>query len=188
MPEESPAHHVRDLSVRIGGADCVPDAFFGCIPWFTNVGKMSFWGHGRVGSSLKPSLWRLPRSITSLIIDANLFTLVQVRDIMAQLPNLDNLSLSGSRAPARQGVSSEIGTPQWGRFGGRLVLGGGYSIKCVMSMLLDIPSGLRFTEVKTSSMRSSLLSAVRLAEACSKTLVKLSQTVYSHGKSPLLPV
>jgi len=183
VPEESPAHHVRNLRVWIGGADCVPDKFFEYIPWFTRVGRMSFWGCGRVGSPLRPSLWRLPQSITSLTIDTSVFTLVQVWDIMAQLPNLDDLSLSGPRTPVREGVLPEIRTPQRGRFRGRLLLSSGYSGKGVMGMLLDVPSGLHFTEVGTSSTRSSLLLAVRLAEACNKTLAKLSQTVYLLGKS-----
>ena len=106
---------------------------------------------------------------------------------MAQLPNLDDLSLSGSRISVREGVLPEIGTPQRGRFGGRLLLSGGYASEDVMGTLLEIPCGLRFTEVENSSTRSSLLSAVRLAEACSKTLVKLSQTVYFFSKPPPPP-
>jgi len=190
-PENSPAHHVRVLCVRIGGADCVPDRFFEYILWFTDVVKVYLLGHGSVGSSLRPSLWRLPQSITSLTIDTSVFALVQVWEIMAQLPNLDDLSLSGSHSPVRQGVliSPEIGMPLRGRFGGRLVLSSGWSGKGVIGKLLEVPSGLRFTEVEISSTRSSLLSAVSLVEACSKTLVKLSQTVYFLGKPfPLLPV
>jgi len=185
-PEESPAHHVRDLRVRVGGADRVPDKFFEYIPWFTEVEWMSLLGHGGATSSLSPLLWRLPQSITSLAIDTSLFTLAQVWEIMAQLPNLDDLSLSGSRTPVRKGVLPEIRTPQRGGFRGRLVLRG-YSGKDVMVMLLKIPPGLRFTEVGISCGRDLLPSAVRLAEACSETLLKLSQTVCFLGKSPPSP-
>ena len=178
VPEQSPAHHIRDLRVRIGGVDCVPERFFEWIPWFMDVTRLSLLGHG-FGSSLRPSLWRLPQSITSLTIDTSVFTLVQVWNIMAQLPNLDDLSLSGSRTP---GALPEIRPPLRGRFRGRLLLSGGYSGKGFMGKLAETPSGLCFTDVETSSTRSSFLSAVRLAEACGKTLVKLSQTIYLFGK------
>ena len=184
-PEESPAHHVRDLRVWIGGADCVPDKLFEYIQWFTDLPRIYFLGDGRELSLPRPSLWKLPQSITSLTINTNVFTLTQVWDIMVQLPNLDDLSLSGSRI---QDILPETRTPLRGRFGGRLLLSGGYSSKGVMGKLLEIPSGLCFTEVEISCTRISLLPAVRLAEACSKALVKLSQTFYFFGESPLLPV
>jgi len=182
-PKNSPAHHVRDLRVWIGGADCVPDKFFEYIPRFTDVERMALWGHGSVGLSLRPSLWMLPQSVTSLAVDATGFTLVQVWEIMARLPNLDNLSLSGSYTPIRGSVLPEIGTSLKGRFGGKLLVCGGYASKDVMDALSAILSGLCFTQVEIFCGRSSLLSAVRLAEACSKTLVKLSQVVYFFGQS-----
>ena len=182
-PEESPARHVRDLRVWIGRKVHVPDKFFEYLPWFTNVERMTFLGYGSAASLLRPSLWRLTQSVTSLTIDVNVFTLTQVWEIMAQLPNLDDLSLSGFRIPVREDALPEIGTPLWGRFSGRLLLRGGYSHKDVMDALLEIPSGLHFTEVNTICGRS-LFSVVRLAEACGKTLMKLSQTVCLLGKPP----
>ena len=184
MSEQSPAHHLRDLRVQVGGADSVPDKLFGWIPRFTNMEKMLLFGDGWAASSLRPSLWRLPQSITSLTINTNVFTFVQVWDIMTQLPNLADLSLSGSRASTHESVSPETGKPQRGRFGGRLLLRGGYASKDVMDALLEIPAGLRFTEVAIFCGRDLLLSAVSLVEACSKTLVKLSQSVYFLSKSP----
>ena len=172
VPEESPVHHVRDLRVRIRGADRVPDKFFEYILWFTDV-EVSLFGNGNDTSSLRTSLWMLPQSITSLAIDTSVFTLVQVWNIMAQLPNLDDLALSGFRTRVRERVLPKIRTPQRGRFRGRLLLPG-YFGKDVMGMLLEIQPWLRFTEVEISYGRDLFLSTVRLVEACDKTLVKLS--------------
>jgi len=178
VPEQSPGHHIRDLRVEIGRVHCVPDAFFERISWFTDVERMSLSGDGWIMSSLRPSLWRLPRSITSLTIDTNVFTHTQVWDIIAQLPNLDDLSLSGSSFSSYSEIAlPEPGIPQRGRFGGRLLLRGGYASQDVMDGLSEIPVGLRFTEVEIFCGGDLLLSAVRLAEACGKTILKLSQTV-----------
>ena len=53
----------------------------------------------------------------------------------------------------------------------------------VVDLLLEIPSGLRFTDMQIYGAREHLLSAVRLAEACGKTLVKLLYRATSDGKS-----
>jgi len=52
-----------------------------------------------------------------------------------------------------------------------------------MNMLLEIPTGLRFTEVEIRCFYECFSSAVRLVEACAKTLVKLSHTVVFDCKS-----
>ena len=185
VPEESPAHHVRDLSIRIGGSRPVPEKFFEYTEWFSNVERLYLLGHGGVWPYQESSLWRLPQSATSLIIDADVVTLVQVRDIMAQLPNLDDLSLSGFLVPVDGDLLPGIGMTLRGRFGGQLLLRGGYIGRNVINMLLEIPSGLRFTEVIQCTL-GCLPSAVRVVEACSETLVKLSHTLPAHCKSHLL--
>ena len=186
VPEESPAHHVRDLRVWIGGDGCVPEKFFKYTPWFTNVEKISLFGHGGVPLLRRTSLWRLPQSATSLTIDTSVVTLVQVRDIMAQLPNLDDLLLSGSLVALDRRELPGIGTIVKGKFGGRLNLSGECAGEDVINMLLEIPSGLGFTEMQVCCMRMGLPSTFRLAEACSKTLVKLSYMVTFRGRSHLL--
>ena len=189
LPEESPAHHVRDLRVWIGGGNRVPEKFFEYTVWFANAGKISLLGHGGFPLLRSPSLWRFPQHVTSLTIDTSTVTLVHVRDIMAQLPNLDDLSLLGFLIPVGESVLPGIGATVRGRFGGQLTLRGGYTRKETMNMLLEIPSGLHFTEVEISCMRDRLPSVLRLIEACSKTLVKLSYKVPSNCKSrPLLSV
>jgi len=61
-------------------------------------------------------------AVTSVI------NLVQVRDVMAQLPNLDNLSLSGSLVTVDRRALSGIGTVLKGRFGGKLIICGEYYV------------------------------------------------------------
>ena len=166
VPEESPAQYVKDLRVSTGGSDHL---FFKYTLWFTNVERMSLLGDG----GWTPTRWRLPQSITSLTMKTDTSDLVQVRNIMTQLPNLDNLSLSGVLVPVDRTKLVRIGTTLKGRFSGRLQLNEGYAGPDALNMLLEIPTGLRFAEVDICGMHGCLLSTVRLAEACRTTLVKL---------------
>ena len=123
-----------------------------------------------------------------MTINTNVVTLVQVRDIMVQLPNLDDLVLSGYFATVDSGELLGIGTVLKGGFGGRLMLGGACVNEDVVDMLLEIPSGLWFTELEIYCTQNRLPpSVVRLAEACAKTLVKLSHTVSFQCKSYPFP-
>ena len=88
-----------------------------------------------------------------------------------------DLSLSGTLPAMDVTELLGIGTGVRGRFGGRSILSGEYADEDLVNMLLEIPSGLRFTEVRIRCAPDDLLSAVRTAEACSKTLVKLSHMV-----------
>ena len=186
VPEESPARYVRDLHVGIGWSDPVPDKFFECTPQFTNVERISLLGHMAPPSSLRPSSWKLPRFITSLTVNASVFTLVQVRDVMTQLPNLNDLTLMGSFVKVDRRELPGIGKVVKGRFGGKLKLCGEYAGEDAANMLLEIPSGLHFTEVLIHHTPDYLPSAVRLAEACCKTVVKLSYPVVFSGEPHFL--
>ena len=127
------------------------------------------------------------RSVTSLAINTRAVTLVQVRDIIAQLPNLDDLELSGFAEEVGRKFPG-IGTVLKGRFGGRLLLGDACVGEGVVNMLLEIPSGLHFAKLDIYCARNRLPSSVvRLAEACGKTLVKLSHTVSLLCKSYPFP-
>ena len=125
--------------------------------------------------------------MTSLTIDADAVTVAQIRDVTVQLPNLDDLSLSGSIFVLDRRVLVGIGTVLRGRFGGRLQLLKGHVDKDVMNMLLEIPTGLHFTDVQIRGTRERPLSTVTLAEACSKTLVKLAYTVSFYSESHPFP-
>ena len=183
VPEKSPAHYVKDLRVSTGSAD---HSFFKHVLWFTNVERMTLSGDWR----WRPTRWssRLPQSITSLTMETDTSNLVQVRDIMAQLPNLDSLSLSGVLVPVDETRLVRIGMTLKGRFGGRLQLNQGYAGRDALNMLLEIPTGLRFTEVDICGMHGCLLSTMRLSEACRTTLVKLTYEASSLCKSRPLSV
>ena len=109
---------------------------------------------------------------------------MRVRDIMSQLPNLDDLSLSWSY-PERDRALLGTGRVLRGRFGGKLeLLRGCAGDPDVVDMLLEIPTGLHFTEVNIQNTPECLFSAVTLANVCAKTLVKFSYTVELHCKEP----
>ena len=110
-------------------------------------------------------------------------TLVQVRDVMVQLPNLDDLSLSGSLAAVDKETLLGIGTVLKGRFGGRLRLLGDQAYGGAVEMLSEIPTGLRFTNLQIRGVYGCLHLTVRLAEACGETLVKLSYIAIHYRKS-----
>ena len=185
VPEESPAHHVKDLRICVGGDSRVHERFFKHTRWFTGAHRMYLAGYGGRPLFQETQNWTLPQSVTSLAIDTGVMTLVHVRDIMAQLPNLGDLTLSGSLVAVDGRELLGIGTVLKGRFAGQLIL----SSECVgrgaIDMLLEIPTGLHFTEVRICCTREHLPSAVRLVEACYKTLVKLSHTVTIPCKSNL---
>ena len=81
-----------------------------------------------------------------------------------------------------------LGTGLRGRFGGELQIRNGYTDEYIVNMLLEVPIGLHFTELHIHADRACLLRAVRLAEACCRTLVDLLfSCVVCSGKSPPLP-
>ena len=123
--------------------------------------------------------------MTSLTTSAGGFTLTQVRDAMMSLPNLDDLSLSGSLIPVDRRISAR--TILKGGFRGRLRLLRGFAHEDVINMLLEVPTGLHFTRVEVRGVRECLLASVRLVEACGRSLVKLSYAASFHGKSYPFP-
>ena len=182
VPEESPAHLVRDLRLLIGARNSVPETFFGYIPWFKNTEGVSILQDAGSHALWIPSFRGLPQSVTSLTIKADRIFLRQIQNIIMWLPNLDDLVFSGSFVAVERGALLGIGTNLRGRFGGRLRLTGEYSSASLVNVLLEIPTGLHFTEVQIHTTCESLLSTVRLTEACAKTLVKLSYMVDLHGE------
>ena len=182
-PEDSPARHVRDLRFSIRGYYGAPEKFFEYIPWFTNVEKVTLSGHGRYQPLRVPWLWKLPQSVTSLTINTGVVTVAQIRDIIVQLPNLDDLSLSGSIVAADKRTLVGIGAALRGRFCGQLRLLKGHTNEDIVDMLLEVPTGLHFTDVQICGTYECLFSIVRLAEACCETIVKLSYAVSAYCES-----
>lgn len=183
VPEESPAQHVRDLRVWTGGRCGVPENLFEFTQCFSKLEKISLIGYGGTPLPRRPSLWKLPQSVVTLFVNTDAITLGQVRDIMVQLPNLDSLTFSGILAVMDRRELPGIGSAVGGRFGGKLMLYREEDGEDVVNMLLEIPSGLHFTEAWIYCQREHLHSTVRLIEALGQTLVKLSHKVASDGKS-----
>jgi len=181
--EESPANHVKHLRVWIGGYDCVPEWFFKYTWWFANVKKVTLIGKGGDPPLRVPSLWRLPQSVVSLTMNTDVVTLVQVRDIMAHLPNLDDLSLLGYPIAVDRNMLPGIGRVLKGRFGGGLQLYEGCVGEDVTNMLLEIQAGLHFTDVMIHGTHECFPSTVRLAESCGRTLMNLLYTASPYSKS-----
>ena len=176
VPAESPAHHVRDLRFSISGYHISAGEFSKYTPWFTNAERMTLSGHGSLQLLSTHPVWP---SVTSLTINPDGITPSEIQDVMALLPNLDDLSLS-----EHPGSGARVGTgavPRR-RFGGQLRLFSGSARSGIVDILLGIPTGLYFTEVQIHTYEY-LLSTVRLVEACSKTLAKLSYTISPHCKS-----
>ena len=190
VPDRSPAHHLRDLSISSAGELIFPDEFLGRIQWFTNVKQMTMLGQAISNRHFDtPSFVGVPQSVTSLTIESPVIDTENTRNIMALLPNLDDLSLSGT-VSVRPGTQLQgFGKVLRARFGGRLRL---HKIegaeKDFVNMLLEVPTGLRFTEVHVDSLRERLLSTVRLAEACRSTLVKLSYGGLVASRSYTFPL
>ena len=182
VPKESPAHYVRELFFSVGELDSVPERFFEYTPWFANVERASL-AYGVTQPFRVPPYWRLLPSATSLTTSPNTIVLSRIQNIMTRLPSLDNLMLSGSLLRVDKGAVLGAGTGLRGRFGGQLRLSGWCVSEGVVDMLLEIPTGLHFTDVQIRSTRECLLSTARLVDACAKTLVKLLYTADGHCKS-----
>ena len=182
-PEQRLAHYIRDLPVSTGsGYDGSPEKFFECTGWFRNVERVNLLGDGR----WIPTFWRLPQSVTSLTINTDAAAFAQIQSMMMHLPNLDNLSLSGSLIPVDRRTLSGIGTTLSGGFGSQLRLLKGLVDKDIVKMLLEVPIGLHFTKIEVRGVSECLLPTVRLAEVCVETLFKFSYTVPFYCKSPFI--
>ena len=187
VPEKGPARYVRDLRFSLKAYYGAPEAFFEHILWFKKVERVTLQGSGQFQPLWTPPFVRLPQSTTSLTVNTDNIPLAKIRNVMVQLPNLNDLWLSGSPVEVGKNTPPGMGKALRGRFGGQLRLLKGHADMNFMNMLLEVPTGLHFTELQIRGPRECLVSIVRLAEACSRTLVKLlytisSYTIFSYGK------
>ena len=187
VPEESPACYVKDLRLSFGGHRGAPKGFFKHTPWFTNAEKMTVKGNVIFPSPGISQYTKLPQSVTSLTIEGSKIDLVQMRDIMAHLPNLNDLILSGTIVVRFRKLLLGLGTVLKGRFSGELRIWEGYAGEELVDMLLEIPTGLHFTKLCISANPACLIQTVRLAEACCETLVNFSYSGFIQGKSRVPP-
>ena len=167
------------------GCSSVPREFFERIQGFTNLKRINVLDDGGNQPQWMSSFVGLPESVTSLDINAMGITILQARDVIVQLPNLNNLKLSGAFRACDRNELEGIGRVLKGKFGGRLLL---YKLRPasvavdVVNMLLEVPTGLHFTEIYIDSQDEVLLSTARLAEACGETLAKLTYSVDDQGE------
>lgn len=181
-PEKSPAYYVKFLRISFGEHYDAPEEFFKYIPWFANA-KTTLTGSLTLPSPGIPLFGRLSHSVTSLAVEAVRIELIRVRDIMMHLPNLNDLTLTGTVVAQSGEALPGSGTVLKGKFGGEFRLRNGYIGEDFVNMLLEAPTGLHFTKLRIDANRACLLQTVRLAEACGKTLVELSYMGPNHGKS-----
>ncbi|KAF9781854.1 hypothetical protein BJ322DRAFT_1023172 [Thelephora terrestris] len=175
VPERSPAHHARELNLLLEGYSYVPHEFFKRIQSFTNVktvtmsgGRDKDWWRIYSSGGLPQSL---DRPLANLEHHAAATQLEQLFVIWA--------SSHGGAAGCRYGENSGGG----GKFRGRLQL---YELeRCytsVVNTLLEVPTGLRFTELDIRASHKYFLSTVSLAEACGESLMRLSYTVIDYER------
>jgi hypothetical protein len=160
VPEQTPAHHVRDLRLSLGGLHDAPDDFFRRIRWFTGVRKLTVLGKD-ISHSV-PTLHtrrRYPLFVACSPSNTVTATVLQIRDVMAQLQNLNDLALSGSLGAVDRSNLQKIGTGLRGDFRGqlRLLKMPADNLGDIINMLLEIPDGLQFTEVEIHSVNRCLL-------------------------------
>ena len=183
VPEQGPGHHVRRVDINLERSD--PD-LHKIIERFHGFPKLKTITVCRVGRGR--SLWMsqfvgLPQFVTSLRLEEHSITLWQTRDVMSQLPNLDDLRLTGTLPVTDRNEAQGIGTTLTAKFRGRLELctvGPRCFDTDIVNMLLEVPTGLHFKDVHS---RACLSSTVRIVEACSKTLVKLLYEFYDRSES-----
>ena len=185
VPEKSPAYYVKELHFSFPGwrSDASTE-FFDHIPWFVNVRTVSWKGQADLYLFHQIlSLGTLSRSLTSLSLERFAISVLQIRDIMARLDNLEDLRLSGFLVKIDKDRVCGIGAALRGRFSGRLTLLEELVDPDIADMLLEVPTGLHFTEMYIHAMRHNLHSAVRLSEACGTNLTKLTYMVGDLGES-----
>jgi len=183
VPEESPACHIKNMIIWCGNGGPISEEFLDYTPtWFAEVDVVCILLFETLPPLRKRPFWRLPRSTSSLTIDTDVAIHVRVRDITAKLLNLDELSLSGSLVAMDK---RELpGNDE------RLIIYSGhdgYNTISTTGAHLETQSSSSFTEVWIYCTRKHLPSAVGLAEACRKTLVKLSHQVVPYGRSHSMP-
>ena len=95
VPQESPAHYVKDLRLSFGRRYGAPEKFSKHTTWFTNVEEMVLTMTATSSPPKTSFPARLPQSVTSLTIRVGNsgVDLMQMQDIMAGLPNLNGLIL-----------------------------------------------------------------------------------------------
>lgn len=123
----------------------VPRRFFEHVPCFTGVERVTILGYGR-WETFRQVLGGLPQPVTSVYISrTGTVGPLEIRDILARLPNLNDLSLSGSLFVIPGDKLRGMGTVLRGDFGGQLRLLKRLAVTEIVNTLLEVPTGLHFT-------------------------------------------
>ena len=177
-PANSPAYHTRTLTVDGTLAD---DEGSCLIRTFSCVEQLIVKCTATPGATIFLSPYReLASSLKSLRVDATFFPSPQVLDLVHSLPLLEDLTLTGrwiGHKPHEQPATT-ISPVLTGTLD-LLVLGG---MRNIIRPLLNLPSGLRFREIKLSCCHIPDLTPVaELVVVCSDTLESLDITNEVYG-------
>ena len=183
--EHSPAGHVRDLSFCYIQPD-VPIHFADRMPYFSNVQNLILIGRAALDPGFISALGQLPLSIRSVDITFSKILNAHIMSVMQQLPNLDNLSLLSQEwgGPIPPGTGKLIQC----RLNGKLRLRRQLAHHDLLNTLMEIPTGLQFTEVEIRDARMNCLPAtLKLLGTCHDTLTKLHFSTLVQGDSSAYP-
>jgi hypothetical protein len=180
-PSVSPAAYTCEMRIHLA-SDATPTHLAEYMPYFSNVRDLTLIGGGCENREWVSSIGKLPTSVRSLTMKFVSVTNAQVFDVMEQLPNLDDFSLStfkGGDFPAGAGEILR------GRYGGKLELLVEDFHASIVRSLLEAPEGLGFKSIKAlCSTGDDLLVYVDLVAACRDTLADLDISVSAEGNVP----
>ena len=173
-PSNSPAHHVRNLSIRT--SEAVPPADTSVGDWirtFSGVVRLhvEIFGLGRDISlaplrGLSPSLRSLRMDYGSSIRPSEIFGLV------CSFPLLEDLALVSLYSNCDVG---RLGIPSTSpKLTGCLDLRTTNEIRPIVRQLLELPSGLHFSKIYLSCLEEDVESMTDMVSRCSDTLESLN--------------
>lgn len=167
--------------MRIHLASDTPTQLTEYMPYFSNVRDLTLIGARCENREWVSSIGRLPTSIRSLTMKFVSVTNVQVLEIMEQLPNLDDFSLSTFKGA---GFSAEAGEILRGRYSGKLDLRLMEDFHAsIVRSLLKAPEGLGFKSVKAlCNTGEDFPVYVDLVTTCRDTLSELDLSVSAEGE------
>lgn len=177
-PSTSPAPYAREMRIHISSE--APMRLSEYMPYFSHVRDLTLIGGRCENRDWILSLGQLPPSIRSLTMKFASITNAQVFEIMEQLPNLDDLSLSAFKGA---GLTLEAGEILKGRYNGKLdlLLMDDFHAGIVRS-LLNAPEGLGFRSIKAlCNTEDDFPVYVDLVASCQDTLVDLDISVSSEA-------
>jgi len=166
--------------MRIHLASDTPIQLTEYMPYFSNVLDLTLVGGRCETREWISSIGRLPTSIRSLTMKFVSVTNAQVLEIMGQLPNLNDLSLSTVKGG---GSPAGVGEILRGRYSGKLelLLKEDFHASIARS-LLETSEGLGFKSIKAfSNTEDDFPVYADLVNACRDTLADLDITVSAEA-------